>query len=238
MSRRFMPEDRREKAQSVWFGMTRRLLTQRRGPTNLDLPLAFPQMPLCEEGVTIPAPPPKVCHHPVDLMVKGGNQHGSWKTCGLCNKQMIFKKWGPSNPRPSQRGTKKPKNVTVQTYVSTGPAAVIQRSAPALSSEERITTQDVQVLITQQTDQLAQSTAGMVSQAMGPMMETMQQMAASHQQLQTMVQGQQQLIGLLLQQRGDQMPLPTQGYQVPVEIPSGEELMEAPAGDQWEMPRN
>lgn len=237
MSRRHLSEAHQARAQSHWFGMSRRLLHQRRGSASLQLPLGNPEMPLEYEG-PVSRPAQDVCHHPLNQIINGGNQHGSWKKCGLCLKQILFRKWGPNNPRPAQKSSKKNQNVTQEMYVSTGPAAVIRHAAPAMSSEEHITTRDVQAIVEQQTSQQAQNVASMMSQTMLPVMEAMQQLTVDHQQLQQMVQTQQHVLNHVITGQGAQMPY-QQGNSMPaVLVPSeDEELMGEPANGRWEADR-
>lgn len=147
MSRRpFLSENRQERAQSHWFGMARRILHQRRGPVNVMLPLSWEGLPVTlpatkehPQGAPVPPPQPEICHHPVNFLIRGGNQHGKWKKCAMCGKKLEYKKWGPEHP-PSGKTSKK--NQTLQTYVSTGPPVEItagsRRFRPSWSSRPSI----------------------------------------------------------------------------------------------------
>ena len=153
------------------------------------------------QGEPVPPPNQEQCHHPVNFHVRGGNQHGKWKKCSMCGKKLWFTKWGPENPpSSSQKIGKAKKNQTLQTFVSTG-------STAASSSADQLTALDVQAIMQQQTEYMAQNTASSLSQAMMPMMQAMQQMAQTQEQLQTTIQNQQLMLNQVMAQQGQQLPL-------------------------------
>ena len=205
MSRRHLSEAHQERAQSHWFGMSRRLLHQRRGSASLQLPLGNPEMPLEYEG-PVSRPAQDVCHHPLNQIINGGNQHGSWEEVrSVSQADSSSENGGPtirgqlrSHPRRTRMSRKRCTSAR-------GPAAMIRHAAPAMSSEEHITTRDVQAIVEQQTSQQAQNVASMMSQAMLPVMEAMQQLTVDHQQLQQMVQTQQHVLNHVITGQGAQM---------------------------------
>jgi hypothetical protein len=68
----------------------------------------------------------------------------------------------------------------------------------------------IQSILSEQTALMSQSTASTMSQAMGPVMEAMHQMALNQQALQHMVSGQQQILDQLMRgqsQNAEEFPI-------------------------------
>lgn len=107
--------------------------------------------------------------------------------------------WAKQPPPQTHRGGKK-KNVTQETYVSTGPPITMGPLEAQGSSVSTLgpTMLDIQNVLTEQANHMAQSTASSMSQAMGPVMEAIHQMSNSQQALQQMVMNQQQLLNHLM----------------------------------------
>lgn len=152
------------------------------------------------DGGPVPPPPSQCCPHPVSYLNKGRNQYGSWKRCNLCKTKLSYQEYGPSNPPPQTRRGGKKKNVTQETYVSTGPPITMGPLEAQGSSVSTLgpTMLDIQNVLTEQANHMAQSTASSMSQAMGPVMEAIHQMSNSQQALQQMVMNQQQLLNHLM----------------------------------------
>eukprot|EP00435_Cladocopium_sp_Y103_P014926 s2955_g3.t1 len=87
-------EDHREFLESKWFNLTKKLLVTRKGPFSL---------PMTGLGTIVS----QACTHPIEQQVTGGNQYGRWTNCLKCNVQLSFDRWGPDNPKPTSKKSKK-----------------------------------------------------------------------------------------------------------------------------------
>ena len=164
----------------------------------------------------------------------GGNQHGTWKKCSLCLKQLKYQKYSLSNPPPAKRNQTK-KNVTKETYVSTGPpVAMTPMAAPGTPGACPTSMVEIQTVLAEQTQHMANTAASSMSQAVGPVMEAIQQLSMNQQVLQQMVMNQQEFLDRVARgQSVSTMPVP-----VPIHggmISDEEEMGEA--SDGWVHPR-
>lgn len=135
-------------------------------------------------------PRPSECSHPKAYEVKGANQHGTWTRCSMCQTKLTFVRYSKDNPPPAARMTK---SATVETYVSkpaprTPGASSGYLPPPMMTSETSPPPDlmpDIQRALQGQTQQLAQSTAAVMSQVMSPVIE------GFHQALRCQVEEQQ-----------------------------------------------
>ena len=233
-----MSEAHQERAQGNWWLMVRQILSQRKGPMNQPVP-AEAQWQLSphvmsKSGEPLPSPPADQCPHPLQFVARGANQHGTWKKCNLCLKQLKYQKYSLSNPPPAKRNQTK-KNVTKETYVSTGPpVAMTPMAAPGTPGACPTSMVEIQTVLAEQTQHMANTAASSMSQAVGPVMEAIHQLSMNQQVLQQMVMNQQEFLDRVARgQSVSTMPVP-----VPIHggmISDEEEMGEA--SDGWVHPR-
>ncbi|CAK9058244.1 Retrovirus-related Pol polyprotein from transposon RE2 (Retro element 2) (AtRE2) [Includes: Protease RE2 [Durusdinium trenchii] len=181
----------------------RKMLILSRGPGSLEA-LNMRELPLdattsrpgpagmgpYETEDTRKIPRPSECSHPKAYEVKGANQHGTWTRCSMCQTKLTFVRYSKDNPPPAARMTK---SATVETYVSkpaprTPGASSGYLPPPMMTSETSPPPDlmpDIQRALQGQTQQLAQSTAAVMSQVMSPVIE------GFHQALRCQVEEQQ-----------------------------------------------
>ena len=82
-------EQHRERYQSLWYCMVRKLLLLTKGTLGSLLP------PLQTTGST--------CQHPEQHHARGANQYGTWVKCLQCGLQLNFTRYGPTNPKPTSK---------------------------------------------------------------------------------------------------------------------------------------